>query len=272
MASPEGQPAAKEQPAVAATGEYWEVGDVRLYRSTDERVLLFAPTRLALRATGGGRYQAALTQFRQLQAGASPQSYQTVAGSALLALSPAAPPMTDCGRAFADCWRAALERQGYKGNAKAVFLPLVRRRQRVQVVMEREAGAGHLLGGGEMEGDAASLVVELTGRGAEEWGRFLREKGSLGGRVRWTYEYPQMLHESEASFSFEGAHFFSRPELKHGDVSLKVILRAMAWVEASVEFDFAALLQPLDETYLSVVSVDAATQFPVITSRRTWDV
>jgi hypothetical protein len=46
----------------------------------------------------------------------------------------------------------------------------------------------------------------------------------------------------------------------------------MAWVEASVEFDFAALLQPLDETYLSVVSVDAATQFPVITSRRTWDV
>jgi hypothetical protein len=273
----------REQPAVAPSGEVWEVGDVRLYRSTDENVLLFAPTRLALGRTGGGRYQAALTLFRQLQAG----EWRTVAGSALLALSAAARPgqVGQAGRearhgfngqsfieaggpGFAEQWREALARQGYAGKPHPVFLPLPRRRQRLELLIEREAGGGHLLGGGGMEGDAASLVVELTGRGADEWGRALRERSRLAGRVRWSYEYPQMLHEAEASFTLESKQFFSHPQFKNSDVSLKVTLRALTWVEAGAELDLASLLEPLDESYLTVVSVDSTVQFPVIVSGR----
>jgi hypothetical protein len=272
----------REQPAVAPSGEFWDVGDVRLYRSTDENVLLFAPTRLALGRTGGGRYQAALTLFRQLQAG----EWLTVAGSALLVLSSAARPgeaghagqlgrearpgfngQSFAGPCFAEQWREALARQGYAGKPHPVFLPLPRRRQRVELLIEREAGGGHLLGG-EMEGDAASLVVELTGRGADEWGRALRERARAAGRVRWSYEYPQMLHEAEASFTLESKQFFSHPQFKNGDVSLKVTLRALTWVEAGAELSLAELLEPLDASYLSVVSVDSTVPFPVIVSGR----
>lgn len=257
MASPALQP--KEQPAVAATGEFWDVGDIRFFRSTAPNVLLFAPTRLALLRAGGGRAHASVTQFRQPQAG----GWRSVAGSALLVLSAAVKPDFQFGRSFGEGWRTGLAKQGYTANTPPVFLPLRRRRQRVQLLVERESGAGHVLGG-EMDGDAVSLVVELTGRGADEWSRALREKAGIDGRVRWTYEYPQLLHETEANYSFDGARFFTNPRLRNGDVSLKVVLKATTWVAASMEVDLSVLLAALDESYLSVVTMDAGAPFPVI--------
>lgn len=256
MASP-----AKHQPAASPTGEFWEVGGVRFYRSTEANVLLFAPTRLALANGAGGRCQAALTQFRQLQAG----TWRTVAGSALLVVSLAVQLPAGCVQSFADCWRAALKAQGYVGDVRPVFLPLPRRRQRIQVLLDRDAGGGRLLGGGELESEIASLVVELTGKGAEAWAGFLRERRALSGCVRLSYEYPRMLHEAEACFSFDGTKFLT-PQFRGCEMSLTMTLRARSWVEESVEVDLASLLEPLDASYVSVVSVDSTAQFPVIVS------
>jgi hypothetical protein len=253
--------AGMEQPAAAASGEFREVEEVRLYCSTQPEVLLFAPTRLALERSGrNGRYQAALTQFRRWHEGV----WQYAGGSALLIVTSAVHPEPDFNHYFADRWRSALFEQGWTGSLEPVFVPLPRRKQRIQVLLDAASGRSNCFGAGEIHGDTTSLVIELTSRGAQEWGSAIREKIPFEGQVRWTYEYPQMLPEAEVCFTVNGTRVSTQPQLEAGDLSLKLIFQARTWVETTIETDFSALLAPLDESYLNVVPVEAADTFPVI--------
>ncbi len=251
----------KEQPVVASSGEFWDIEDVRLYRSTDPQVLLFTPTRLALERSGrNGRYQAAVTQFRRADGGL----WQSVGGTALLVFTSAFQPAVGVCHQFTERWRSALFEQGYTGNLNPVFLPLPRRRQRVEVELENEIGSCHHLGKREVFGETHSLVIELTSHGAQEWGRGIREKTPVRGTVRWIYQFPQMLPDAEACFTVNGANLSSQMHHDDGDLSLRLILKARMWIETQIETDFTALLQPLDETYLNVAQLKASTAFPVV--------
>jgi hypothetical protein len=254
-----------EQLVVDSSGEYWDVEDVRLFRSTDPHVLLFAPTRLALERSGrNARYQAALTQFRRLHEGV----WHYAGGSALLIVTSAVQPTADYQQHFAERWRSALFEQGYDGQLDPVFLPLPRRKQRVQVLLDSDSGTSHHLGEEENYSDTAAIVIELTGKGAQEWGRCVREKTPLRGMIRWIYEYPVMLPEAEASFTVDGLRTTTHPQFEPGDLSLKLIFRARTWQRAKIETDFSALLHPLDESYLNVVPVENGGGFPIIIRTR----
>lgn len=254
-------PADMEQRVVSSSGECWEVEDVRLYRSTDPNVLLFAPTRVALERNGrNGRWQAALTQFRQWSEGV----WHYVSGSALMVVSSAVVPASGFTHLFTERWRSLLFEQGYSGNLNPVFMPLPRRRQRVQLLLDSDAGSGRRIGAGTLFGDAASLAVELTGVGAQEWRRAVREKTSVSGSIRWCYEYPVMLPEAEAWFTVDGTRVSTQPQFAGGDLSLKLVFQGRTWVETSIETEFTALLHPLDESYLNVVPVESATSLPVV--------
>ena len=50
----------QEQIGVASTGQYWDVGDYRLWRSTVPDVVLYSSRRLALAQYPGGLQLAAL--------------------------------------------------------------------------------------------------------------------------------------------------------------------------------------------------------------------
>ncbi|HZS06720.1 MAG TPA: hypothetical protein VFD58_17915 [Blastocatellia bacterium] len=250
-----------EQPVVAPSGEFWDVGDVRLWRSTDPNVLLFVPTRLALERTGrGGRCQAAVTQFRRWQDGL----WHYAGGSALLVVSSAVQPAPGTVGLFAERWRSALFEQGYTGNLNPVFLPLPRRRQRVRVSLDPETGISRHLGEGENYGNTTSLLIELTAKGAEAWGSAIREKAPAGGAVKWTYEYPQMLPDAETYFTIDGTRVSTERQFEAGDLSLKLTFKARVWVEAAIETNFSALLEPLDESYLNVVPVEAPLPLQVV--------
>ncbi len=255
---------AKEQPVVSPSGEFWDVGHVRFYQSTSSNVLLFAPNQLALKRTGE-RYQASLTQFHQMRAG----QWQSIAGSALLVLNAAVNPSPGFAVGFGEHWRAALERQGFDRNRKPVFLPLTRRNQQIRLLIERETGSSHLVGG-EFKGESASLMIDLTAKGAAEWALFLRERKPIRGRVRMTFEYPQLVHEAETDIAFDQARIYLHPQLKPKELSVKLTLRALAWLETTIEIDLTTLLQSLDESYLSTAVVDAETYFPIIVKNRDW--
>ncbi|HYE76263.1 MAG TPA: hypothetical protein VEF04_23155 [Blastocatellia bacterium] len=254
----------KEQPVVSPSGEFWDVGNVRLYRSTSPNVLLFAPNQLALKRTGE-RYQASLTQFHQMRAG----RWQSIAGSALLVINTSVNATNGLGLSLGDHWRAALARQGFETTCKPVFLPLTQRNHKIQLLLEREAGSSHVVGG-EFNGESASLMVDLTAKGADEWALFLRERKPLRGKVQMTFEYPQLVQEAETDVSFDHARFFLNPQLKPKELSVKLTLRAMAWIETTIEIDLMTLLQPLDESYLSTAVVDAETYFPIVVGNRGW--
>ncbi|HWQ31717.1 MAG TPA: hypothetical protein VNQ79_02445 [Blastocatellia bacterium] len=253
--------AVMEQPVVAASGEFREVEAVRLYRSTQPGVLLFAPTRLALERSGrNGRYQASLTQFRHWHEGV----WRYAGGSALLIVTSAVHPEPDFNHHFADRWRSALFEQGWTGSVEPVFVPLPRRKQRLEVILDPESGRSSCFGAGGIHGETTSLVIELTSRGAQQWGSAIREKVPFEGRVRWTYEYPQMLPEAEVCFTVNGTRVSTHPQFEAGDLSLKLIFQARTWVETTIETDFSMLLAPLDESYLNVVPVEAAETFQVV--------
>lgn len=255
---------AKEQPVVSPSGEFWDVGNVRFYQSTTPNVLLFAPNQLALKRTGE-RYQASLTQFHQMRAG----RWQSIAGSALLVLNASVNLSNGSGLGFGEYWRAALERQGFERNRKPVFLPLTRRNQQIRLLLDQEIGSSHLVGG-EFHGDSASLMIDLTAKGADEWAMFLRERKPIRGKAKMTFEYPQLVHEAETNFSFDQVRIYLHPQLKPKELSVKLTLRALAWIETTIEIDLTTLLQPLDESYLSTAVVDAETYFPIIVRNREW--
>ena len=251
----------REQPVVASSGEFWDIEDVRLYRSTDPNVLLFTPTCLALERGGRhGRHQAIVSQFRRSDGGL----WQYVGGSALMVITSALQPAPGLSHQFTERWRSALFEHGYTGHLHPVFLPLPRRKQRVEIELEPAAGSCHHLGKKEVFGATHSLVIELTSQGSQEWGRGIREKTPVRGVVRWIYQYPQMLPDAEACFSVNGTNLSSQINSDDSDLSLRLIMKARTWVETEIETAFTDLLQPLDESYLNVAQLKATTDFPVV--------
>ncbi|MFN0120029.1 MAG: hypothetical protein ACKV2V_05960 [Blastocatellia bacterium] len=259
-------------PAAAASGEYHDFEDVRLYRSARPDVFLFAPRRLAIESSWrNGRAQAAITLFRRWQ----DDGWVINGGSVLLAVSSAVQAARRYSQYFATRWRAELQQAGIAVSPDPVFLPLPLRRARLQVLLDRELGGngGRDPRGIETNGETAPVVIDLTQRGALEWLRAIREKQPARGCLRWSFEYPQMLPEAETGYVIDGTRVVTRQGSPAGpliagpdtEIQVDMTVRARVWRPMEIETGLSELLHTLDESYVNFVTVQPPAGFPVVT-------
>lgn len=74
----------REELGVAMSGVKWDVADYKLWQSTRDDIILFTPKQPKLATGSDGRYQCAVSQFRQQV----DDTYKITGGSAILRSRP----------------------------------------------------------------------------------------------------------------------------------------------------------------------------------------
>ncbi len=209
----------QDQPGIAISGQHWTVQDVTLWQSTNPDTILYSSNQPVLaKDSENGHFQFALSLFSQWQEG----SYKVNKGSALFTITSTPQYDLQTFQQLKERWRNVLLNKGYKGNPNPKFLPLPLRNGKVQILLDDTIGKANETGNSGdagTSGGPTSLMIELTGPGAEQWGRGIREKNTISGSVKFTYEYPQMMPEVDAHVIVHGLRVFTylSRQLNHTD-------------------------------------------------------
>jgi hypothetical protein len=75
----------QQELGVAMSGVKWDIGNFKLWQSQDPNVVLFVPRQPSLAIGSDGRYQVAVTQFRQQK----DATYKITGGSGMFTITSA---------------------------------------------------------------------------------------------------------------------------------------------------------------------------------------
>lgn len=194
----------EEQLGVASSATYWDVGDFRLWQSTDPGIILYVVRSLQLAREAGGRYHAAVTQVQRWRAG----SYEVTGGSAILGVFGDASTDDDEARRRQEQWTRVLLNMGYKGADRPRFMPLPM--HDICLTHTADSSQARTAPAAADSNESRTLVLELSALGAREWVRAVREKATIPGSARLSYTYPQMMPSATASVALHGARVYTR--------------------------------------------------------------
>lgn len=214
----------QDELGVALSGVKWDIGNFRLWQSTQPDVILFVARQPALAISADGRYQFALTAFRQRQQGTD----QIISGSASFSIT-SVTPHDDQTFEQKEQWRTELIKRGYSGSLNPEFKPLPIREGAVQVLLDPQLGKASPVG---TQSGTYSFLVELTALGAKQWVEGIENKTAISAEVQFTYEYPQISPSGSWN-----------------------------WVKADQIVELTTLFEELDRSYIN--QVYTPTPYPV---------
>jgi hypothetical protein len=163
-----------------------------------------------------GRYQCAVSQFRQQEGG----TYKITGGSAIFTITSA---IQHDARQFEELkqqWVSEMNATGPRPPGNLRFIPLNTQKGVAQVLINDISGKpdqAHTDANIGTPGGTNSFLVDLTSRGAQEWVQGIRERKNIPAGVKMMYEYLRMMPDTGAHVRVHGSRVF-----RHISSELKV--------------------------------------------------
>jgi len=197
----------REEIGVAMSGVKWDVANYKLWQSTRPDIILFTPKQPRLATSSNGRYQAAVTQFRQQTEG----TYKITGGSAIFTISSAIEHDPDAFEQLKEQWLHEMNAKGPRPHRNPRFIPLNVQKGTARVLINEVSGVAD-----EAHNDASigtpggtnSFLVELTAQGAQEWVQGIKESKGIPAGVKMDYEYLRMMPTVGAEVIVHGRRMF----------------------------------------------------------------
>lgn len=189
---------------VADSGVFWDVGNIKLWQSTQRNVVLFTTKQPELVKGPNGRYELAVSSYSQQQ---PDRSYKITGGSAIFTITSALQYDPKALQDAQDSWRAAMGADG--GRVK--FVPLNTRKAEATVLVNPLSGTPDQAHNDKdigTPGGTNSFLVELTELGAQEWVQGIKNKTAIPAGVKIVYEYLRMLPPVGAVVTVHGSRVF----------------------------------------------------------------
>ncbi|MGB3612903.1 MAG: hypothetical protein WBA10_03850 [Elainellaceae cyanobacterium] len=199
----------RSKSCIALSGEKWSVGNVALWQSTDDDVILFAPNQPSLaRNLDNNRYQFACSQFRVQRNGA----YKTVGGGALMTLDTGITYDAQVFNQLKEQWREEVLASGRARTSEPRFVPLATRKATAELLIPEISGVPSQATIDNKEfgtiGSHVSLLANLTPEGAQEWMQGIRERKNIVAGVMIRYEYLRAVPASSIRVRINGSRVF----------------------------------------------------------------
>lgn len=204
---------------VAMSGVKWDIGNYKLWQSTHDDVILFTTKQPVLAKGANGRYQIAVSQFRQQV----DDTYKITGGSAVFTVTSAVQHDHQAFEQLKEQWRSEMAAVGPAPPANPKFFPLNTQRGTAQVLINPLSGEPHVAHNDKdigTPGGTNSFLVQLTDLGAQEWVQGIRTGTAIPAGVKMMYEYLRMLPDVGAVVKIHSSKIF-----KHFSTSLKVSAR-----------------------------------------------
>lgn len=198
----------QEEIGVAMSGVKWDIGNFKLWQSTRPDIILFTPRQPMLAIDPlTGRYQAAVSQFRQQTEG----TYKITGGSAMFTITTALQYNADDFNRLKEQWVSEMNAVGPAPARNPRFIPLNVQKGRAQVLMNPQTGKpneAHNNADVGTPGGTLSFLLELSELGAQEWVQGIKTNSNIPGGVMFEYEYLRMLPDIGAQVKVHGNRLF----------------------------------------------------------------
>lgn len=199
----------KKELGIAMSGVKWDVAGFKIWQSTDPNILLFQTAQPHLAKGANGRYQFAVSQYKQQV----DDTFKVTGGSSLFTITSAIQYTAEKFAAVKEQW---LEEMRSGENADLVpksprFIPLNIRNGMANVLIDPQAGTpdpAHNEKDIGTPGGTNSFLVKLTELGAQEWVQAVKNKASLPVGVQLSYEYLRMMPTVGAKVRVHGKRMF----------------------------------------------------------------
>jgi hypothetical protein len=182
----------QQELGVAMSGVKWDIGNYKLWQSTEPDIILFTAKQPQLAKGQNGRYQMAVSQFRQQE----DDTYKITGGSAVFTITSALQHDAQGFEALKEQWRAEMAGIGPRPPSNPRFIPLNTQKGTAQVLINPMSGTpdqAHNDVNIGTPGGTNSFLVELTSLGAQEWTQGIREQTAVPAGVKMMYEYLRLL-------------------------------------------------------------------------------
>jgi hypothetical protein len=216
--------------SVALSGEKWSVGNVALWQSTDDNVILFTPNQPTLaRNRDNNRYQAAVSQYRVQREGA----YRTVGGAALMTIDTGITYDAQVFNQIKEQWREEVVGSGRARTRNPRFVPLTTRNATAELLIPEAAGTPSQATLANKDfgtiGSPVSLLANLTAEGAQEWVQGVQGSKNIVAGVMIRYEHLRAIPASSVRIRVNGSRVF-----RHLSAHLKADVRNF-WYGGSLD-------------------------------------
>ncbi len=193
---------------VAMSGVKWNIGNYKLWQSTEEDIILFTAKQPVLAKGQNGRYQMAVSQFRQQEEG----TYKITGGSSVFTITSAVQHEAEAFEQLKEQWRNEMGAVGPRPPRNPRFIPLNTQKATAQVLINPLSGTpdeAHNDVNIGTPGGTNSFLVELTALGAQEWVQGIHEKSNVPAGVKMMYEYLRMLPTVGAEVKIHSEKIFT---------------------------------------------------------------
>ncbi|MFT3770926.1 MAG: hypothetical protein QM820_36365 [Minicystis sp.] len=237
---------------VAMSGVDWDIGNFKLYQSTDPSVILFITKQPHIAKNDKGRYQVAVSTYRQQVEG----TYKITGGSAVFTITSALQLDAQQLAEQQEIWRAQMKGMGRPMPDNPRFIALNTQKGRAEVLINEVSGVPHQAHNDKdigTPGGTNSFMIKLTELGAQEWAQGIRDRTAIPAGVKMKYEYLRMLPTCGARVLVHGQRVF-----EHISAALDVSVQGFpyggsakieaAWdklvASGAIEIIFAGQLSP----------------------------
>lgn len=214
----------REELGVAMSGVKWDVANYKLWQSTRDDIILFSPKQPVLATGANGRYQCAVSQFRQQQDG----TFKITGGSAIFTVTSA---IHHDARTFEELksqWLSEMHAQGPAPRSRNPrFIPLNTQKATAEVLINEASGTPDEAHNNQdigTPGGTNSFLVNLTSLGAQEWVQAIKEGKSIPAGVKMMYEYLRMMPTVGATVKVHGKRVF-----QHISSEFKLSANGLFW-------------------------------------------
>jgi|GEM_PF-2034246 len=199
----------KKEYGVAMSGVKWDIGNFKLWQSTDPNIILFTPKQPKLARNDQGRYQFGVSQYHQQV----DDTYKITGGSAIFTITSAIQFDAREFESLKEQWVSEMLASEYRDKVPASprFIPLNVRNGNAQLLINPASGAAdeaHLDTFVGTPGGTISFLVNLTELGAQEWVQGVRESTVIPVGVKMSYEYLRMMPTVGAQVKVHGRRMF----------------------------------------------------------------
>jgi hypothetical protein len=199
---------------VAMSGAKGDVDGFKLWQALDPDVVLYTTKQPTIARGENGRYQVAVTQYRQqvqdTVGGVSGSTYKITGGSAVFTLTSAPQVSAEKFTQLTETWRAQLPALDARFPKNPKFVALNTKAGRARVLIDAISGAQNDNTPQDIgtPGGTASFLVDLTPAGAQAWVQGIKQKTNVPSGVEMAYQYLAWLPATGAEVIVYGRRAF----------------------------------------------------------------
>lgn len=197
----------REEIGVAMSGVKWDVAAYKLWQSTSPDIILFTPKQPVLARGANGRFQCAVSQFRQQV----DDTYKITGGSAIFTITSALQHTAEVFNELKEQWLSEMNGLGPQPPRNPRFIPLNVQKGTARVLINPLSGTPNQAHTDEnigTPGGTNSFLCELTELGAQEWVGAIKERKAVPAGVKMMYEYLRMMPDIGAEVKVSGRRMF----------------------------------------------------------------